>query len=61
MSPHPVVPQLCPKNSFKNLAGLFGGMRRRVDFRGGLALHFYVLQGPVDLSLLAYSHYIRVS
>lgn len=51
---------LCQKQ-LKNLAGLFGGMRRRVHFRGGLALHSHVLQDPVDLSLLAYSDYIRVS
>lgn len=37
------------------------GLKRRDGFRGGLPLHFYVLQEPVDLSLLAYSDCIRVS
>lgn len=48
-------PRGCPSTAqLQSLVVLVRGIRRRGDFRGGLDLHFYVLQDPVDLSLLAY-------
>lgn len=48
----PAVPSAVPAS---NPWVLLRGIRRRDDFCGGSDLHFYVLQVPVNVSLLAYS------
>lgn len=55
MEKHVLSPRWCLSTAqLQSLVVLVRGIGRRGDFRGGLDLHFYVLQDPVDLSLLAY-------